>query len=273
MQSTTWPWVLVVVVVTLGYVSTSRSSEPTQSKPKNWQSLPLVKDGKIHESWNQIGLGGFRVEKGTLRTDCTGEGWGLLVYKERPFGNCQLKVVYRCAHPKANSGIFLRMARGILDRGQQRPVRRNKKNELLPGELDKMKAMASKGEGAWYATVHGFEVQIQDQGPDAWHRTGAIYSLSRATAVPKKDKNQWRTMIITLKGKDILVDVNDPTRGGFVRLTKFRSGGKDTRKDRQWYEPTWGPRPIRGYIGLQNHDPGDVVYFREVSVRALPRKR
>jgi hypothetical protein len=25
-----------------------------------------------------------------------------------------------------------------------------------------------------------------------------------------------------------------------------------------------------GYIGLQNHDPGDIVWFREISVRPLP---
>jgi hypothetical protein len=28
-------------------------------------------------------------------------------------------------------------------------------------------------------------------------------------------------------------------------------------------------RPETGYIGLQNHDPGDEVWFKEVSVRPL----
>jgi hypothetical protein len=28
-------------------------------------------------------------------------------------------------------------------------------------------------------------------------------------------------------------------------------------------------RPTHGYIGLQTHDPGDVVWFKEVSVRCL----
>ena len=28
-------------------------------------------------------------------------------------------------------------------------------------------------------------------------------------------------------------------------------------------------RPTHGYIGLQNHDPGDIVWFKEVSVRSL----
>ena len=29
-------------------------------------------------------------------------------------------------------------------------------------------------------------------------------------------------------------------------------------------------RPETDYLGLQNHDPGDVVWFREISVRPLP---
>jgi hypothetical protein len=29
-------------------------------------------------------------------------------------------------------------------------------------------------------------------------------------------------------------------------------------------------RAEAGYIGLQNHDPGDIVWFKEVSVRKLP---
>jgi len=36
-------------------------------------------------------------------------------------------------------------------------------------------------------------------------------------------------------------------------------------------EPKREPkRPEAGYIGLQNHDPGDIVWFKEVSVRPLP---
>ncbi len=29
-------------------------------------------------------------------------------------------------------------------------------------------------------------------------------------------------------------------------------------------------RPLKGYIGLQNHDPGDVVWFKEINVRPIP---
>jgi hypothetical protein len=38
----------------------------------------------------------------------------------------------------------------------------------------------------------------------------------------------------------------------------------------QWYEPKREPkRPQSGYIGLQTHSPGDIVWFKRVSVRTL----
>jgi acetoin utilization deacetylase AcuC-like enzyme len=56
------------------------------------------------------------------------------------------------------------------------------------------------------------------------------------------------------------------------RVTTFDPDGKDVPATREWYEPKREPkRPAAGYIGLQTHDPGDVVYFKEVSVRPLPK--
>jgi hypothetical protein len=71
-------------------------------------------------------------------------------------------------------------------------------------------------------------------------------------------------MVITLKGNLVLVDVDGK------RITTFDSESKDARTERKWYEPkSEFKRPVSGYIGLQTHDPGDVVYFKEVSVRPL----
>ena len=54
------------------------------------------------------------------------------------------------------------------------------------------------------------------------------------------------------------------------RITTFDPDSRDIPRDRKWYEPKREPkRPTVGYIGLQNHDPGDVVTFKEVSVRPL----
>ena len=72
-------------------------------------------------------------------------------------------------------------------------------------------------------------------------------------------------MIITLAGERVLVDVDGQ------RVTTFDAGSADLPPRKQWHEPKreW-KRPPAGYIGLQNHDPGDVVWFKEVSVRSLP---
>jgi hypothetical protein len=117
--------------------------------------------------------------------------------------------------------------------------------------------------GPWYAVHRGFEVQICDEG-DAYHRTGAIYSLAQAAPVPNPQATDWKTMVIILRGNHVLVDVDGK------RITTFDSDGKDPRRERRWYEPKYeSKRPASGYIGLQTHDPGDVVYFKEVSIRPL----
>jgi hypothetical protein len=51
----------------------------------NWRQLPLSKDGKLNESWVQIGHGGWEAENGTLRTKPDSKGIGLLVYKPQKF--------------------------------------------------------------------------------------------------------------------------------------------------------------------------------------------
>jgi hypothetical protein len=72
-------------------------------------------------------------------------------------------------------------------------------------------------------------------------------------------------MIVTLAGERILVDLD----GRRVSSLDLASATLPPRK--QWHEPKREPkRPEAGYLGLQNHDPGDVVWFKEVSVRPLP---
>jgi hypothetical protein len=118
-------------------------------------------------------------------------------------------------------------------------------------------------EGPWFAVHHGYEVQITDAG-DPLHRTGSIYSLAPSSAVSPKRPEEWKTMIITLEGRRISVDLDGQ------RVTNFVSASPDVPPAKQWYEPKREPiRPETGYLGLQNHDPGDIVWFREVSVRPL----
>jgi hypothetical protein len=243
-----------------GVVTGADDKEPGRS----WRPLPLVKDGKVAPGWVQVGWGGFAVEGG-LRTECDARGMGLLLYRKEKFGNCQLRVVFRTKDASSNSGVFVRIGDGILGRLKEKPaaVRRGKDGKLSDGELKKLKEASAKDQGPWYAVHHGYEVQICDDS-DEYHRTGSIYSLAKAAAPPKKRPGEWRTMMITLRGNRVLVDLDGK------RVTTFDPDGKEVPARKEWFEPRRVPRrPTSGYIGLQNHDPGDVVWFKEVSVRPL----
>lgn len=230
-----------------------------------WRSLPLVTDAKVDPNWVHLGWGGFAVEDGVLRTECDPKGLGLLVYRKERLGNCQIRVVFKTKDGRSNSGIYVRLADGILDRaGHPGPAfDRDATGKISKESMEKMQAAAERDEGPWFAVHHGYEVQIADGG-DRFHRTGSIYSLAPSTA-PASKGGDWRTMLITLAGERILVDLDGQ------RVSSLDPTSPNLPARKQWHEPKREPkRPVAGYLGLQNHDPGDVVWFKEVSVRPLP---
>ena len=184
-------------------------------------------NGRDIAGWEMVGSGSFKVQDGLL---VTGGGMGLLWYTESKVGNAVLRVVYRVSRVEDNSGVFIRIA--------DRPI------------------------DAWYAVHHGYEVQILAAG-DEWHRTGCIYSMTKAPEGVQRPPGEWNVMDIALDGLLTTVTLND---------TLVTSLGPDQRvPPRQFdYEPERGPRPEYGYIGLQNHDSDSVVAFREVSVSPQP---
>ena len=216
-----------------------------------------------------MGWGGFAVDGGALRTEPDDRGMGLLLYKPQKFGDCQIRIVYRCEKPTSNAGIFVRIDDGVLAKiGEKSPeVHRDAKGKLSPAMIEKLKEASAKHLGGWYPVHHGYEVQILD-ATDPLHRTGAIYSLAKAAPVPEKPLSDWRTMVITLDGQRITVDVDGK------RLSSFDPTATDNPPRKTWTEPIREiKRPTHGYIGLQNHDPGDIVWFKEVSVRPLDRAK
>lgn len=192
------------------------------------------------------------------------QGLGLLVYQKERLGNCQIRVVFKAKAVKSNSGVYVRMDDGILKQVDQPGAKfdRDAANKISKESMELMKASADREEGPWYAVHHGYEVQIKDAG-DPPHRTGAIYSLASSSASAKK-AGEWRTMIITLAGNRVFVDLDGQ------RCTSFDPASPDLPPRKQWFEPRREPkRPEAGYLGLQNHDPGDIVWFKEVSVRPV----
>lgn len=240
----------------------------TAKKDGGWKVLPLVVNASIDAAWKQVDWGGFSVDQGAARTQPDPRGMGLLVYTAAKFGDCQIRIVYRSEKPHSNSGVLIRIDDGILKKIGEKTngVEREADGRLSPPMVTRMKDSSEKQIGAWYAVHHGFEVQIADAG-DEWHRTGAIYSLAAAEALPPAPE-PWRTMIIMLEGDRVTVEVDGKT------VSRFDSAAAGLPARKSWSEPIREfKRPAHGYIGLQNHDPGDIVWFKEVAVRNLSKGR
>jgi 3-keto-disaccharide hydrolase len=230
-----------------------------------WRSLPLIENGKVAAAWKHVGFGKLVVDDGAVRTECDERGLGLAVWTKEKLGDCQIRVVFRTKDARSNAGVIVRLDDGVLDWvGKDSPaVSRDKEGKLSPEMIERMKQASEKEQGAWYAVHHGYEVQICDTG-DAMHRTGAVYSLAAAAEAEKVKPGEWRTMIITLDGNVVKVELDGKL------LSTFEPESKDVPPRKIWHEPKREPkRPAVGYIGLQTHDPGDVVWFKEVSVRPL----
>ena len=182
-------------------------------------------NGKDMRGWEQVGPGRFLLEDGMLKTE---GGMGLLWYTGEQFGDTTIRVVFKTASPRANSGVYIRFP--------------------------------EKPKDPWYAVHNGYEVQIDAAG-DEWHCTGALYSLSKVSKQLQKPEGEWNSMDITLKGDETIVKLNGEVVNDFF-------GDQPVPERKQWYEPVRGPRAGKGYIGLQNHDKSSTVYFKEVSVLA-----
>jgi hypothetical protein len=206
----------------------------------------LISGGQVDSSWIHVGWGGFVVDDGALRTDPEGKGLGLLVYKKERLGNCQIRVVFKTKEAKCNSGVYVRLSDGILDQvGKPGAVfDRDAAGKISKESMEKMQASGEREEGPWFAVHHGYEVQIADGGDPA-HGTGAIYSLARSSGVAKK-AGEWRTMIITLAGEKISVDLDGQ------HVSNFDSASSDLPPRKQWHEPKREPkRPQRATLACK----------------------
>jgi hypothetical protein len=126
--------------------------------------------------------------------------------------------------------------------------------------------MRDQNDNSWMPVNYGYEVQIDNHpetsNEDEYHVTGTLYSLTKPLAKPGKPGPEWNTMEITLDGPRTVVKVNGE------KVTDYTEG--EPVPDKKFdFEPQRGPRPNYGYIGLQNHSDNDIVFFKEVAVRAL----
>ena len=215
------------------YNQLNQVNKPVTGNVDTSQWRPLF-NGKDLTGWKQVGPGSHYVEDGLLKSH---GGMGLLYWTGEKFGNCKIRVTFRMRDKNSNSGVFVRIP-------------------IEPRE-------------EWMPVHYGYEVQIDNQPElskeDDYHYTGMLYSLTKPLAKPGKPGPEWNTMEITLDGPRTIVVVNG------VKVTDFREG--DPVPDRKFdFEPFRGPRPLNGFIGLQNHGDNDVVFFKEVVVKPLNKK-
>ena len=190
-------------------------------------------NGKDLTGWEQVGPGKFVVEDGKLKTE---GGMGMIYYPAEKFGNVVIRVVYTVKDNDCNSGVFIR----------------------LP----------DKSSDPMAAVNTGYEVQI-DNGVrhvgGEYHCSGVLYSLTKALSHPQKKPGEWNELEITLDGPRTIVFLNGE------KVTDYKEGDPVPPKIRS-YEPDRGPRPLSGYIGIQNHDSLSTAWFKEIAIKPINRK-
>ena len=82
-------------------------------------------------------------------------------------------------------------------------------------------------------------------------------------ALPVRPLGQWNEYEIRVQGQTYTVLLN----GKQITLFTFTVGSDGQHPDRGLPGTADAPR----YIGLQTHDPADIVWFKEISVRPLKR--
>lgn len=103
------------------------------------------------------------------------------------------------------------------------------------------------GGDPWVAVNGGYELQISDMDPPK-HNTGSVYSFQGSIDVPTLPVGEWNHYRIRVVGQHYRVEINGVVVNDFI-----------------------GERGTRGYFGLQNHDDGSPVHFRNIRVTPLER--
>jgi hypothetical protein len=95
----------------------------------------------------------------------------------------------------------------------------------------------------------GYEAQVNATHKD-WRKTGSLYAIQDIKE-QLHAPDTWFTQHIIARGNHIIIKVNDKVVVDYV--------------DEQ-------NRFMKGYLALQQHDPGTVVQYRNLMMRPLPKK-
>jgi len=102
----------------------------------------------------------------------------------------------------------------------------------------------------------GYEAQVNKSHRDP-KRTGSLYAVVNVADPPCED-NEWYTQEIIVKGKHIVIKVNGKVVVDYTEPETFE-------RDKGWE----GRRLSSGTFAIQAHDPGSVVYVKNIRVKPL----
>jgi hypothetical protein len=108
-------------------------------------------------------------------------------------------------------------------------------------------------ESEWPRT--GFECQVNVSHGD-WKKTGSLYDVVNVASSPAQDRKWW-TQHIIVNGSKVIVRVDDK-----IVFEYTEPPGAQPRKD-------YTRKLDQGTFALQAHDPGSVVYYRNIRVKRL----
>lgn len=103
---------------------------------------------------------------------------------------------------------------------------------------------------------YGYEVQVNNSQQD-WKRTGSLYGIVDVKENYATD-NEWYTEYIKVKDNRVIVKINDVVTVDYTQPEHPKRGDGDKN------------RILRGgTFALQGHDPGSVVYYKDIMVRPI----
>jgi len=210
-------------------------SKPAASAPvslhteEGWRELF---NGKDLTGWNaNLHPDSWSIVDGTIKARAIKPSSHLFFVGDKTegfetFKNFELEVVTR-SEPKSNSGIF---------------IQTDKTATNWASHLD-----------------NGYEIQLNSTKEEK-RKTGSLYAvvdLDKSSA----DESQWFKVRITVRNKQITIQVNDETVVEYTEPENVvRSAARAGRK----------LNPEGGAIALQAHDSGSVFYFKNIRIRPLP---
>lgn len=101
----------------------------------------------------------------------------------------------------------------------------------------------------------GFEAQVNNSQKD-WKRTGSLYSVVNVTEAPADD-NEWFPYMIKVEGDHVRIECNGKVCVDYTQPRGAKPG--------KGFDRVLGA----GTFALQAHDPGSVVYWRNMKVKRI----